>query len=46
MKRRAVLTMLGLIAAVPPWRAWAEERQRAWRAPRVERGWVLAEDDR
>lgn len=46
MQRRLVLAMLGLVGLVPPLRGWAEERGRAWQPPRVERGWILADNDR
>lgn len=46
MKRRAVLAMIGIAMVLPGLRGWAADRRRAWLAPRVERGWVLADEDR
>lgn len=46
MRRRAFLAVIVLAGAIPALRGWAEERRREWRAPRVARGWVLADDDR
>jgi len=46
MRRRTVLAMITVVAMLPPLRGWAQRRERLWRMPRVNRGWVLAERDR
>jgi hypothetical protein len=44
--RRAVLGAIGFAGVIRELGARAAERVRPWRAPRVERGWVLADGDR